>query len=127
MIDTPDFATKLGIWTVSNQRSKDRAKDFFEKIHVRPQIEKAKKVLRNKQSTSKEILEAKDVLYRLRDGRGSANMAGGTATQVATDLNLVMDKQGKPFHWLRQSMPASNICKHISQTATMMKLAKKNI
>ena len=95
MIDTPDFATRLGIWTVSNQRSKDRAKDFFEKIHVRPQIEKAKKVLRNKQSTSKEILEAKDVLYRLRDGRGSANMAGGTATQVATDLNLVMDKEGK--------------------------------
>jgi hypothetical protein len=95
LVDAPDFATKLGIWTVSNPRSKDRAKDFFEKIHVRPQIEEAKKTLRNPDVSEKDKLIAKDTLYRLRDRRGSANMMGGVATQTICDLTLVMDKEGK--------------------------------
>ena len=93
--DVPEWATRHGYWHHSNPRSKDRAKTLYEKVHVRPQIEQAFNTLRNKDASDADKLLAKSVLHRLYDGRSSANMEGGKATQTACDLYLVMDEAGE--------------------------------
>ena len=45
--DVPDWATRHNVRTHSNPRSKDRAKNLFEKCVIRPQIDAAYTVLRN--------------------------------------------------------------------------------
>lgn len=93
--NVPDWATRHGYWHHSNPRSKDRAKTLYEKVHVRPQIEKAFDTLRDKNATDADKLLAKGVLHRLYDRRSSANMEAGKATQTACDLHLVMDERGE--------------------------------
>lgn len=93
--NVPDWATRHGYWHHSNPRSKDRAKTLYEKVHVRPQIEKAFDTLRDKNATDADRLLAKGVLHRLYDRRSSANMEAGKATQTACDLHLVMDEKGE--------------------------------
>ncbi len=93
--NVPDWATRHGYWHHSNPRSKDRAKTLYEKVHVRPQIEKAFDTLRDKNATDADRLLAKGVLHRLYDRRSSANMEAGKATQTACDLHLVMDERGE--------------------------------
>lgn len=93
--NVPDWATRHGYWHHSNPRSKDRAKTLYEKVHVRPQIEKAFDTLRDKSATDADRLLAKGVLHRLYDRRSSANMEAGKATQTACDLHLVMDEKGE--------------------------------
>lgn len=93
--NVPDWATRHGYWHHSNPRSKDRAKTLYEKVHVRPQIEKAFDTLRDKSATDADRLLAKGVLHRLYDRRSSANMEAGKATQTACDLHLVMDERGE--------------------------------
>jgi len=93
--NVPDWATRHGYWHHSNPRSKDRAKTLYEKVHVRPQIEKAFETLRDKNATDADKLLAKGVLHRLYDRRSSANMEAGKATQTACDLHLVMDERGE--------------------------------
>lgn len=93
--NVPDWATRHGYWHHSNPRSKDRAKTLYEKVHVRPQIEKAFDTLRDKNATDADKLLAKGVLHRLYDRRSSANMEAGKATQTACDLYLVMDERGE--------------------------------
>lgn len=93
--DVPEWATRHNVRTHSNPRSKDRAKNLFEKTHVRPQISAAFDVLRDTKSSDADKLRAKDVLYRLNDRRSSANMEGGKAAQTICDLHLVMDEDGE--------------------------------
>lgn len=93
--NVPDWATRHGYWHHSNPRSKDRAKTLYEKVHVRPQIEKAFDTLRDKNASDADKLLAKGVLHRLYDRRSSANMEAGKATQTACDLHLVMDERGE--------------------------------
>ena len=93
--DVPEWALRHQYRHHSNQRSKDRAKDLFEKSHIRPLIDAAFNTLYDKSASDKDKLIAKDTLHRLRDGRGSANMKGGVAVQTVCDLRLVMDKDGK--------------------------------
>ena len=92
--DVPTWATRHNVITHSNQRSKDRAKNLFEKTHVRPLINKAFDTLRDKTASDKDKLLAKDTLYRLNERRGTANMKSGFAVQTITDLRLVMDGEG---------------------------------
>jgi len=92
--DVPAWASRHNVITHSNQRSKDRAKNLFEKTHVRPLIDKAYDTLRDKTASDKDKLLAKDTLHRLKDGRGSANMMSGVAVQTVCDLRLVMDSEG---------------------------------
>ena len=92
--DVPEWALRHNVITHSNQRSKDRAKNLFEKTHVRPLIDKAYDTLRDKTASDKDKLLAKDTLHRLKDGRGSANMMSGVAVQTVSDLRLVMDSEG---------------------------------
>jgi len=93
--DVPDWASRHNVRTHSNPRSKDRAKNLFEKTHVRPLIGAAFDVLRDTDASDADKLRAKDVLYRLNDRRSSANMEAGKATQTITDLHLVMDENGE--------------------------------
>ena len=63
--DTPDWAVQYNYFHHSNPRSKDRAKNIFEKMHVRPKINAAWEVIFDTHATD----EAKDdarYLYRLR-------------------------------------------------------------
>ena len=60
--NVPDWATRHGYWHHSNPRSKDRAKTLYEKVHVRPQIEKAFETLRDKNATDADKLLAKGEL-----------------------------------------------------------------
>ena len=92
--DVPTWATRHNVITHSNQRSKDRAKNLFEKTHVRPLIDKAYDTLNDKTASDKDKLLAKDTLYRLNERRGTANMKSGFAVQTITDLRLVMDGEG---------------------------------
>ena len=93
--DVPDWASRFYVYTHSNPRSKDRAKNLFEKCVIRPQIDAAYTVLRNTSASDADKLKAKDVLYRLNSRRSSANMEAGKATQTITDLHLVMDEKGE--------------------------------
>lgn len=93
--DVPDWATRHNVWTHSNPRSKDRAKNLFEKTHIRPLISAAFDVLRDTSANDADKLRAKDVLYRLNDRRSSANMEGGKAAQTICDLHLIMDERGE--------------------------------
>lgn len=93
--DVPDWATRHNVRTHSNPRSKDRAKNLFEKCVIRPQIDAAYTVLRDISTTDADKLKARDVLYRLNSRRSSANMEAGKATQTITDLHLVMDEKGE--------------------------------
>ena len=49
----PDWAIRHNYFHHSNPRNKDRAKDFFEKSHVRPLVDKAFAVLKNSTSEKK--------------------------------------------------------------------------
>ena len=93
--DVPDWASRHNVRTHSNPRSKDRAKNLFEKTHIRPIVGAAFDVLRDTGASDADKLRAKDVLYRLHDRRSSANMEAGKATQTITDLHLVMDETGE--------------------------------
>jgi hypothetical protein len=89
-VDVPDWAARHQFWNHSNPKSKDRAKDFFEKSHVRPALNSAYQSL--KTGTESERDAALDTISKYKDDRGSAAMAGGNATQLATDLHLVPHK-----------------------------------
>ena len=93
----PDWAIRHNYFHHSNPRNKDRAKDFFEKSHVRPLVAKAFAVLKNAVASETEKIEARGVLSRLYEGRSSANMEAGRAVQTATDMALVPDQQGKTY------------------------------
>tara|TARA_R100000234_G_scaffold110907_1_gene83554 strand:- start:761 stop:1699 length:939 start_codon:yes stop_codon:yes gene_type:complete len=90
----PDWSARHGFTGHSNPRSKDRAKDLFEKSVARPQINKAFDTLNDKQSTDKDKLLARHVLHKFYDNRSSSNMEGGKAVQTSTDLRLVPDEVG---------------------------------
>ena len=72
----PDWAIRHNYFHHSNPHNKDRAKDFFEKSHVRPLVDKAFAVLKNSTSEKKKI-EARGVLSRLYEGRSSADLEAG--------------------------------------------------
>ena len=93
--DVPDWASRHNVRTHSNPRSKDRAKNLFEKTHIRPIVGAAFDVLRDTNASDADKLRAKDILHRLHDRRSSANMEAGKATQTITDLRLVMDERGE--------------------------------
>lgn len=96
--DVPDWATRFGYWHHSNPRSKDRAKTVYEKVHVRPLIDKAFTTMKEKAATETDRALAKDILQRLYDGRSSANMEAGKAVQAACDAHLVVDEAGETLN-----------------------------
>lgn len=91
-VDVPDWAARHHFWNHKNPKSGDRAKDFFEKAHVRPTLDVAYDTL--KRGTEEEIDAALATISRLKDNRASAAMAAGSATQIGADLHLVPDSDG---------------------------------
>lgn len=92
LIDIPDWSSRHNYWHHSNPRSKDRAKTIYEKVHVRPLIDRAYKILKTESLSPGEKEEARKTLDRLKANRSSANMEAGRAVQDATDLHLVPDE-----------------------------------
>ena len=92
-LTTPDWAKRHNYFHHSNPRSKDRAKNIFEKAVVRPQVMWAKSVLDNPHEEHN-YDKANGILDAFTKNRGSANMAAGRAVQDATDLHLIPDQFG---------------------------------
>lgn len=90
-IDVPDWAARHHFWNHRNPKSGDRAKDFFEKAHVRPLLEQAYTTIR--EGSPDEVAAAEATIVRLQRS-WSAPMYAGKATQLATDLHLVQDSEG---------------------------------
>ena len=91
--DTPEWAGRHHYFHHSNPRSGDRAKKLFEKVHVRPAVDYAKKVLANAEEYSAELEAAQLTLDIFKNNRGSAAMAAGRAVQDGCDLCLVPDDE----------------------------------
>ena len=92
-LTTPQWAKRHNYFHHSNPRSKDRAKNIFEKAVVRPQVTWAKSVLDNPHEEQHHD-KANKILDTFTKNRGSANMAAGRAVQDATDLHLLPDQFG---------------------------------
>jgi len=84
--DTPEWAGRHHYFHHSNPRSGDRAKKLFEKVHVRPAVNYAQKVLANAEEYSAELEAAQLTLDIFKNNRGSAAMAAGRAVQDGCDL-----------------------------------------
>lgn len=93
LLDTPDWAIRHNYFHHSNPRSKDRAKNIFEKVHVRPQVRWAKDILRTDDASEIDYIKAKVILDTFTKNRGSAAMAAGRAVQDACDLHLIPDDE----------------------------------
>ena len=91
--DTPEWAGRHHYFHHSNPRSGDRAKKLFEKVHVRPAVNYAQKVLANAEEYSAELEAAQLTLDIFKNNRGSAAMAAGRAVQDGCDLCLVPDDE----------------------------------
>ena len=91
LFDTPDWAARHNYFHHSNPR-RPRAKQIYEKTHVRPKINAAWKTLKNSEATDNDKILARGVITRLSDNRSNAAMEAGTAVQLATDLHLVPDE-----------------------------------
>lgn len=95
MFDTPHWAIRHNYYHHSNPRSKDRAKNIFEKVHVRPQVKWAKAILATDDAVEKDYTKAKSIINTFSKDRDNAAMAAGRAVQEACDLHLIPDDQ---FH-----------------------------
>jgi len=91
LFDTPDWAARHNYFHHSNPR-RPRAKQIYEKAHVRPQIDAAWETIKDDEATDKDKKVARSIITRLRDGRSNARMEAGTAVQIACDLHLVKDE-----------------------------------
>ena len=90
--DTPDWAVQYNYFHHSNPRSKDRAKNIFEKMHVRPKINAAWEVIKDTKATDEAKGLARSLIRCLSDNRANAAMKAGVAVQTACDLHLVPDE-----------------------------------
>tara|TARA_R100000234_G_scaffold85801_2_gene54722 strand:- start:4495 stop:5442 length:948 start_codon:yes stop_codon:yes gene_type:complete len=93
--ETPEWSARHHYFWHSNPKSKDRAKAIYEKTHVRVLVDWAFQILKSPQADPADRARAREILDTLHFNIGSANMASGVATQLATDMVLVPDKEGK--------------------------------
>ena len=92
-IETPDWAERHNYKHHSNPRSKDRAKNIFEKSVVRPKVYWAKEKLKDPDQIEHHE-KAQNILDTFTKGRGSAAMRGGISVQDACNLHLIPDETG---------------------------------
>ena len=91
MFDIPDWAVRHDYFHHSNPRSGDRAKKLFEKVHVRPALNKAFATLKDIEAHETDLAEARLTIDIFQNNRGSAAMAAGRAVQDGCDLCLIPD------------------------------------
>ena len=94
LLDLPDWSTRHNYFHHSNPRSKDRAKNIYEKVHVRPKLNAAWNVIKTPGSSDAERDLAYKTIETLSANRSSANMEAGRAVQYSCDLHLVPDEFG---------------------------------
>jgi hypothetical protein len=94
LLDLPDWSTRHNYFHHSNPRSKDRAKNIYEKVHVRPKLNAAWKVIKTPGNSDAERDLAYATIETLSANRSSANMEAGRAVQYGCDLHLVPDEFG---------------------------------
>jgi len=94
MFETPNWATRHNYFHHSNPRSKDRAKNIFEKVYVRPLVSQAWEHLKNPNSSEEVMDHARYLIKSLTHNRANAAMKAGVAVQSACDLHLVPDEFG---------------------------------
>ena len=94
LLDLPDWSLRHNYFHHSNPRSKDRAKNIYEKVHVRPKLNAAWNVIKTPGSSDAERDLAYKTIETLSANRSSANMEAGRAVQYACDLHLVPDEFG---------------------------------
>lgn len=90
----PEFATRHHYYNHKNSRSQDRAKELFDKCHVRPLVKKAWEI-RHTSLDEYEVEDAKKTIERLDpkyNGSNSAKMQAGTLVQWACDRILIYRK-----------------------------------
>ena len=91
---TPEFAARHNYWNHKNSRSQDRAKELFDKVHVRPLIATAWDIVRTSMDDA-EVEDAMKTIERLdfrHNGSNSAKMQAGTLVQKACDDILIYRK-----------------------------------
>ena len=93
MFDIPDWAVRHDYFHHSNPRSGDRAKKLFEKVHVRPALNKAFATLKDIEAHETDLAEARLTIDIFQNNRGSAAMAAGRAVQDGCDLHLIPDAE----------------------------------
>tara|TARA_X000001382_G_scaffold109039_2_gene85133 strand:+ start:2641 stop:3600 length:960 start_codon:yes stop_codon:yes gene_type:complete len=89
----PHWSVRHNYFHHSNPRSKDRSRNFFEKVHVRPKINEAWKVIKDQDSSADEREAARSVIAAL-GSQTSANMQSGRTTQTFCDMHLIPDEFG---------------------------------
>ena len=90
---TPDWAQRHNYFHHSNPRSKDRAKNIFEKSVVRPKVQWAWDKLKDPDQEEHHE-KAQTIINTFTKNRGSAAMRGGIAVQDACNLHLIPDEFG---------------------------------
>jgi len=92
--DTPEWAGRHHYFHHSNPRSGDRAKKLFEKVHVRPAIDNAFKILEDPKAHSVDVEAAQLTLDIFRNtNRVGAAASAGRAVQDGCDLALIPDPE----------------------------------
>jgi len=94
-MSTPMFASRHNYFHHSNTRSKDRAKVFLDKCHIRPLLRKAWDIYRSDWATEHDREDAFTTIQRLdqsHNGSSSAKMFGGIVVQEACDRILLQNK-----------------------------------
>ena len=94
MFDTPDWAVRHNYFHHSNPRTGDRAKKLFEKVHVRPALETAFKVLKDVEAHSVDVKAAQLTIDIFKNtNRVGAAASAGRAVQDGCDLALIPDPE----------------------------------
>lgn len=91
---TPEFATRHHYYNHKNSRSQDRAKELFDKCHVRPLVRAAWDIIHTSMDDA-EVEDAMATVKRLdhkHNGSNSAKMQAGTLVQKACDDILIRRK-----------------------------------
>lgn len=93
---TPHWAGRHHYFHHSNPKSGDRAKKLFEKVHVRPAVDNAKKVLADLEAHSVDVEAAQLTLDIFRNNnRVGAAASAGRAVQDGCDLVLIPEDDYK--------------------------------
>ena len=87
LLDTPEWAARHHYFWHHNP-TRERAKAFFDKAHVRPQVKQAWEVVQNPDSTPGQKAKAWKTINRLKTG-SSAAMRGGIEAQTCCDAILL--------------------------------------
>ncbi len=92
--DTPDWAVRHHYFHHSNPRTGDRAKKLFEKVHVRPALDTAFKVLKDVEAHSVDVKAAQLTIDIFKNtNRVGAAASAGRAVQDGCDLALIPDPE----------------------------------